>query len=91
MRKGKSLNSFWNGAICVSLVLVLFSLFFTSCVVMIKWEIVYARHPERFWHESNPKLQCENCREQLCHYKKKRQLMNQLSRILKNKKEEAAR
>ena len=32
MRKGKSLNSFWNGAICVSLVLVLFSLFFTSCV-----------------------------------------------------------
>ena len=67
------------------------SLFFTSCVVLIKWEIVYARHPERFWHESNPKLQCENCREQLCHYKKKRQLMNQLSRILKNKKEETAR
>ncbi len=59
------------------------SLFFTSCVVLIKWEIVYARHPERFWYGSNVELQCENCSEQLCHYKKKRQLQNQLGRILK--------
>ncbi len=32
MRNGKRLNAFWTGAICVSLLLVLFSLFFASCV-----------------------------------------------------------
>ena len=25
------------------------SLFFMSCIVLIHWEIIYARHPERFW------------------------------------------
>lgn len=64
------------------------SLFFTSCVVLIKWEIVYARHPERFWYGSNVELRCENCSEQLCHFKKKRELENQLNSILKKTLEE---
>jgi len=47
------------------------SLFFTSLVVLIHWEIVYAKHPERFWEGSNKTLQCVNCREKTCQIKKR--------------------
>ena len=47
------------------------SLFFTSCVVLIKWEITYAKHPERFWSGSNKNLQCTNCQDKTCQMKKK--------------------
>lgn len=46
------------------------SLFFTSCVVLIKWEISYAKHPERFWSGSNKNLQCTNCKDKICQLKK---------------------
>ena len=39
------------------------SLFFTSLVVLIHWEIVYAKYPERFWSGSNKTLQCQNCKD----------------------------
>ena len=42
------------------------SLFFTSLVVLLRWEISYARHPERFWEGSNKTLQCANCKERTC-------------------------
>lgn len=45
------------------------SLFFTSCVVVIHWEIMYAKYPERFWHGSNQTLQCVNCKDQTCKIK----------------------
>ena len=48
------------------------SLFFTSLVVLIKWEIVYAMHPERFWEGSNKILQCANCKDRTCRIKKLR-------------------
>lgn len=47
------------------------SLFFTSCVVLIHWEIIYAKHPERFWSGSNKTLQCANCKDKTCQIKKK--------------------
>ncbi len=47
------------------------SLFFTSLVVLIHWEIVYAKHPERFWFGSNKTLQCANCKDKTCQIKKK--------------------
>lgn len=47
------------------------SLFFTSCVVLINWEIKYIRHPERFWAGSNDTLQCTNCKDKTCQIKKK--------------------
>lgn len=47
------------------------SLFFTSLVVLIHWEIIYAKHPERFWEGSNQTLQCKNCKECTCQIKKK--------------------
>ena len=47
------------------------SLFFTSLVVLIHWEIAYAKHPERFREGSNKTLQCINCKERTCQIKKK--------------------
>jgi len=45
------------------------SLFFTSCIVLIRWEFLFASHPERFWHGSNTNLRCENCKDRLCKIK----------------------
>lgn len=47
------------------------SLFFTSLIVLIRWEIIYARYPERFWHGSNKTLQCANCKDKTCQIKRK--------------------
>ena len=47
------------------------SLFFTSIVVLIHWEVNYSKHPERYWEGSNLTLQCSNCKEQTCQIKKK--------------------
>lgn len=48
------------------------SLFFTSCVVLIRWEILYAKYPERFWSGSNQRLDCAYCEDKICRYKKKK-------------------
>lgn len=45
------------------------SLFFTSLVVLIHWEILYTKYPERFWHGSNHTLQCANCKDKTCQIK----------------------
>ena len=45
------------------------SLFVTSFVVLIHWEIIYAKHPERFWSGSNQVLQCRNCKDKTCQIK----------------------
>lgn len=45
------------------------SLFFTSIIVLIKWEITYTKYPERFYEGSNKNLKCENCKDKTCQYK----------------------
>lgn len=45
------------------------SLFFTSLVVLITWELKYAKHPERFWSGSNKTIQCANCKDKTCQLK----------------------
>ena len=47
------------------------SLFFTALLVMLRWEVNYAKHPERFWEGSNSSLQCKNCKEHVCYIKNK--------------------
>lgn len=47
------------------------SLFFTSVVVLIHWEMQYSKHPERFWSGSNRTLQCGTCQERTCQIKKR--------------------
>lgn len=46
------------------------SLFLTSCIVLIRWELTYAKHPERFWYGSNRRLNCANCKDRTCQIKK---------------------
>lgn len=47
------------------------SLFVTSFIVLIRWEIIYAKHPERFWSGSNQVLRCANCKDKVCGVKGK--------------------
>jgi len=46
------------------------SLFFTSLIVLLHWEIVYAKYPERFYENTNLNLKCENCIEKTCQIKR---------------------
>ena len=41
-----------------------------SLGLLLKWEIVYHRHPERFYEASNQSLACGQCQEKLCAHKK---------------------
>ena len=45
------------------------SLFWTGVLVLVVWEVRFRRYPERFWFGSNRRLQCGQCKEQLCRYK----------------------
>ena len=46
------------------------SLLFTSLIVMLRWEISYTMHPERFWRGSNATIRCDNCNDKICKIKK---------------------
>ena len=46
------------------------SLLAMGLVLLIRWEITYCRHPERFYECSNGSLDCSNCQERLCNQKK---------------------
>ena len=55
-----------------------YSLLGISLLLLIKWEIIYKKHPERFSESTNMNLRCINCEEKLCHHKK--QLQNYLEK-----------
>ncbi|MDE6520536.1 MAG: hypothetical protein K2K91_08835 [Ruminococcus sp.] len=46
------------------------TLFFMGAVVIIRWEYMLAKYPERFWEGSNQTLRCENCKDKTCYTKK---------------------
>ena len=46
--------SFWTYSIVVA-----------SAVLVVYWEYVYARHPERFYEETNRNLTCRSCKNRL--------------------------
>lgn len=46
------------------------SLFGMSLVVLVVWELQYARHPELFWDKTNAALRCSNCSDKLCTIKR---------------------
>ncbi|MGN8968597.1 hypothetical protein [Intestinimonas sp. HCP28S3_D6] len=37
-----------------------------AVVVVVVWEVLWHRHPERFWEGSNQALRCANCTDRLC-------------------------
>lgn len=53
----------------------LWVLLLLSLILMIRWEITFFRHPERFSENTNEYLHCVNCTEKLCIHK------NQLHRL----------
>ena len=46
------------------------SLLAMGLVLLLRWEVSYFRHPERFYECSNDSLSCANCQERLCNQKK---------------------
>jgi hypothetical protein len=46
------------------------SLLALSVALLIRWEITFYLHPERFSEKTNDYLQCRNCTEKLCAHKK---------------------
>ncbi len=46
------------------------SLLALSVALLIRWEITFYLHPERFSEKTNDYLQCKNCTEKLCTHKK---------------------
>ena len=64
----------WDHVMMFSPLLVIkgfftWSLFFTSLVLLIRWEITIIKHPERFWEGSNAILRCTNCQDKICRLK----------------------
>ncbi|MBQ7250237.1 MAG: hypothetical protein IJS37_02715 [Bacilli bacterium] len=57
----------------------------SSLVLLLRWEIVYRTHPERFSDTTNMSLRCINCKEKLCGHKK------QLQKLLAKSREELLR
>lgn len=41
-----------------------------SLALLLEWEIIYFKHPERFTENTNKTLSCANCKEKLCQHKK---------------------
>ena len=46
------------------------SILVCAVVLLIRWEITYKIHPERFSETTNKCLSCAECSEKLCHHKK---------------------
>jgi len=63
---------------CLSLVCI-------ALALLVQWEVLIARHPERFSEATNCSLACANCQEKLCHHKK------QLRRFLQKNREQLLR
>ena len=47
-----------------------YSILALALLLLLYWEIIAFRHPERFAEETNGCLSCANCKEKLCHHKK---------------------
>ena len=46
------------------------SLLVLSVALLLRWEITFYRHPERFSESTNAYLKCSNCSEKLCAHKR---------------------
>lgn len=68
-----------------------YSLLILSLMLLLKWELYYHKYPERFSEVTNSNLQCENCKEKLCHHKKQlrsfmRKQISKAKEIIKKEK-----
>ena len=49
------------------------SLLGLALILLLKWEITFKQHPERFATNTNEYIVCKNCTEKLCCHKKQLQ------------------
>jgi len=55
-----------------------------ALALLVKWEIAYHTHPERFFESKNAALRCENCTEKLCAHKTQlQQYLKRYRRLLR--------
>ena len=60
-----------------------------SAALLIRWEITFYRHPERFSEQTNEYLRCRNCTEKLCSHKKQlKGLWKQIAAFTEKRKKE---
>ena len=59
------------------------SLFGLGLALLLYWELVHMRHPERFYEETNCSLSCAKCEERLCAHKKQLHQLHKKLRELK--------
>lgn len=58
-----------------------------SVALLVRWEITFYRHPERFSEATNDYLRCANCSEKLCSHKKQlKSLWKQVARYTAERK-----
>ena len=58
-----------------------------SVALLIRWEVTFSRHPERFSEQTNEYLRCQNCTEKLCSHKKQlKTLWKQVAEYTEQKK-----
>ncbi len=65
----------WDGIMTVTPLLVVpcwFSLLLIAqaLFVLLRWELAFDRHPERFDERTNASLMCANCKDKLCYLRK---------------------
>ncbi len=68
----------WDYAMMFTPIVLIQSIYsWTLCLMalalLVRWELTFRRHPERFYAETNDSLRCANCQEKLCHHKKQLQ------------------
>ncbi|MDE5755984.1 MAG: hypothetical protein K2I23_02735 [Clostridia bacterium] len=62
------------------------SLFAVAFLLLLEWEILYRKFPERFCINTNKTLSCANCKEKLCKHKKQlRRFIKKIAEIEKRK------
>ena len=57
--------------ICWQLQFALFTwpLIALALIVLVRWEVAFVRHPERFDERTNSSLSCANCNDKLCYFR----------------------
>lgn len=65
----------WDGIMTVTPLLLApcvfsFLLILGAVVVLVRWELAFVRHPERFDERTNALLSCANCQDKLCYLRK---------------------
>ena len=59
--------------------------------LLLRWEITFYKHPERFSDQTNAYLRCENCTEKLCSHKKQLKSLWKQIALFKAKRLDALR